>query len=58
MVVAHALGRPLGLHFGQFAPGFPKAKVASSSLAGGAIAKTMKNHVNTGGFSQFAWCTA
>ena len=30
--------------------GFPKAKVASSILAGGANAKTAKNNVNTGRF--------
>ena len=36
--------------------GFPKAKVASSILAGGAIAKTAKNNENTGRFRRFAWC--
>jgi len=36
--------------------GFPKAKVASSILAGGAIAKTAKNNVNASRFRRFAWC--
>ena len=36
--------------------GLPKAKVASSILAGGATAKTAKNNENTGRFRRFAWC--